>query len=104
MTTQQYPQQTSQVRPDVDLRQQDRDRQHVVRDVRETKPSMKTTEFWVMLVAVAGILIASYADSDSFSRDDGWLYVTLVVVAYLVSRGLAKVASYDRVDRDWNDR
>ena len=63
---------------------------------------MKTTELWIALAAIAGLLIATYADSDSLNRVDGWRFVTFVVVAYLVSRGLAKVATADRFDRHWN--
>jgi hypothetical protein len=44
------------------------------------------------VVAIAGILIATYADDgDTLTADDGWLYASLVVIAYIVSRGLAKL-------------
>ncbi|UDY36721.1 hypothetical protein [Dermatobacter hominis] len=108
MTTQQYPQQYPPASTPADRVSDGNSastrQTHTVRDVRETRPSFKTTEFWVMLVAIAGILVATYADSDSFDRVDGWRFVTFVVVGYLISRGLAKVASYDRVDREMGDR
>ena len=62
----------------------------------ETKPAFKTTEFVVFVVAVVGVLIASalVGDSDGrgdvFLADKAWLYVTLLAVGYMISRGLAK--------------
>lgn len=64
----------------------------------ETKLGFKTTEFWVMLVVVAGILISTYADNDTLSREDGWRFVTFVAAAYIVSRGLAKLGSREPYD------
>lgn len=73
------------------------------RTFTETRLGFKTTEFWVMIVAVAGILISTYADDDTLSRKDGWLFASIVVAAYVVSRGLAKLGSrepYDEIARD----
>lgn len=73
------------------------------RTFTETRLGFKTTEFWVMIVAVAGILISTYADDDTLSRQDGWLFVSIVVAAYVISRGLAKLGTrepYDDVARD----
>jgi hypothetical protein len=71
----------------------------------ETKLGFKTTEFWVMIVVVAGILISTYADDDTLAREDGWRFVTFVVAAYLVSRGLAKLGSREPyVDNRRDDR
>ena len=62
------------------------------RPFTETKNGFKTSEFYVMLVFVAGVLFAAYASGeDALGRDDGWLFASLAVVAYIVSRGLAKV-------------
>jgi hypothetical protein len=66
----------------------------------ETKPAFKTTEFAVYLVAVVGVLLASFLVGDTadgrgdvFLADKAWFYVTLLTVGYLVSRGLAKAGS-----------
>ena len=62
----------------------------------ETKAAFKTTEFIVYVVAVVGVLVASalVGDSDGrgdvFLADKAWLYITLLTVGYMVSRGLAK--------------
>ena len=59
----------------------------------EAKNGFKTSEFYVMLVFVAGVLIATYTDVDSLGREDGWRFAAFAVVAYIVSRGLAKLGT-----------
>jgi hypothetical protein len=63
----------------------------------ETKASFKTTEFFAYLVAVAGVLIAAAVVDESngggFGARQAWLYVTILTVGYMVSRGLAKSGS-----------
>jgi hypothetical protein len=69
----------------------------------ETKSGFKTSEFYVTLLFVAGVLFAAYAaGSDAFARDEGWLFATIVVAGYVVSRGLAKLAT--REPYEDNDR
>ncbi len=56
-----------------------------------------------MIAVVVGILIASAVvgqgegaateDSDAFPAARAWLYVAIVAVGYMVSRGLAKAGS-----------
>ena len=74
----------------------------VARLTTETKHAFKTTEFWAMVGVIAGILIASAvvdagegagAAGDAFSAQRAWLYVAIVAVGYMVSRGLAKAGS-----------
>jgi hypothetical protein len=70
------------------------------RHARETKPSFKTTELIVYLLAVIGVLIASWVvdvndDGQRFSAYQGWFLVTLLTIGYLISRGLAKSGSRD---------
>jgi hypothetical protein len=70
----------------------------------ETKPAVKTTEFVVYVLAVVGVLLAStlVGDSDGrgdvFLADQAWLYVTLLTVGYMISRGLAKAGRSARRD------
>jgi hypothetical protein len=67
----------------------------------ETKPSFKTTELVVYVLAVIGVLIASNvvgdgaADNgaDYFAADKAWWYITLLTIGYMISRGLAKAGS-----------
>jgi hypothetical protein len=66
----------------------------------ETKSSFKTSEFYVLLAAVAGVLVAAYADSDSFARDHAWTLVAVLAVGYMISRGLAKLGSREPY---WDD-
>ena len=70
------------------------------RVTRETKPSFKTTELIVYVLAVLGVLIASWVtdvneDGQRFSAYQGWFLVTLLTIGYLISRGLAKSGSRD---------
>lgn len=63
---------------------------------RETKPSYKTTELMAYVAAVIAVLIASAVVGDDdggvdrFAADQAWLYVTLLTIGYMISRGLAK--------------
>jgi hypothetical protein len=65
----------------------------------ETKAFYKTTEFMVFIAATAGVLLASYlvqatdGRGDYFLADKAWLYVVILSVGYMVSRGLAKSGS-----------
>ena len=77
----------------------------------ETKHAFKTTEFYAMLAVIAGILIASAivdqgegtgsGATDAFPANRAWLYVAIVAVGYMVSRGLAKAGSREPY---WADR
>jgi hypothetical protein len=59
----------------------------------ETKWSLLTTEFWAMVILIAGILIAA-ASTDSLDARRAWLYVAIVGTGYIVSRGLAKAGTF----------
>jgi hypothetical protein len=80
------------------------DTAHVTRNRsrgEETKASFKTTELVVYVLAVLGVLIASYVVGDRavndgvdiFAADKAWWYVTLLTIGYMISRGLAKAGS-----------
>ena len=69
----------------------------------ETKSAFKTTELVVYIASVVGVLIAALAtdsgeDGQGFGARTAWLYVTLLTIGYLVSRGLAKLGSRERYD------
>jgi hypothetical protein len=62
------------------------------RTFTETKLGFKTSEFMMAVVAIAAVLIATYADGDdTLTQNDGWRYAAWIAVAYIVSRGLAKL-------------
>jgi len=70
----------------------------------ETKAAFKTTEFVAFIVIVVAILIAaavitaSPGHRDAFTASGAWLYVSIVTVGYVVSRGLAKSGSAQHYD------
>jgi hypothetical protein len=66
-------------------------RSRTVSTFTEAKNGFKTSEFYVMLVFVAGVLLATYADKDTLTHSDGFRYAAFAVAAYLISRGLAKL-------------
>jgi hypothetical protein len=74
------------------------------RTYTETKAGFKTTEFIFAVVAIAGILIATYVGDADLGANEGWKYATWVALAYIVSRGLAKLGTRepygDRFDED----
>jgi hypothetical protein len=72
------------------------------RTYTETKNGFKTSEFYVMVLFVVGVLLATYADADSLARDNGWLIASIAVAAYVISRGLAKLATREPYDEHDN--
>ena len=82
-------------------RNDNRTRHHTA--TTETKPAFKTTELIAYVVAALGVLIASAMvdqneDGQGFGADKAWLYITILTVGYMLSRGLAKAASYENDD------
>jgi hypothetical protein len=87
---------------------------HVRRNRRqstETKSAWKTTELLAYIGTVIAIAIASQTigrdssagSGDYFRADKAFLYITLVTMGYLLSRGLAKSGSRDYYDVDDDD-
>lgn len=78
----------------------------------ETKQAFKTTEFWAMVAVVVGILVAAATikggdtapGTDEFIARQAWLYMAIVAVGYMISRGLAKSGSREPYDKDGDDR
>jgi hypothetical protein len=70
----------------------------------ETKAAFKTTEFFAFVAMVIGVLIAAAivdeADAGGLGAKQAWLYVTILTVGYMVSRGLAKAGSRQPYDED----
>jgi hypothetical protein len=85
----------------------------IARLTTETKHAFKTTEFWAMVAIIVGILIASWVvgqgdgngndNVDAFPAQRAWLYVAIVGVGYMVSRGLAKAGSREPYWADEDD-
>ena len=63
------------------------------RTFTETKAGYKTTEFIFAIAAIVAVLIATYAEDDSLDAADGWRYAAWIAIAYIVSRGLAKLGT-----------
>ena len=89
-------------------RDHDHDRHVSVRKSTETKAAFKTTELMAYVAAVVGVLIAGAVIDESNAGGLGakqvWLYVTILTVGYMVSRGLAKSGSSDPYDADDTNR
>jgi hypothetical protein len=68
----------------------------------ETKAAFKTTEFFAFVGVLVAVLIAAAVidetDAGGFGARQAWLYVTVLTVGYMVSRGLAKSGSRDPYD------
>jgi hypothetical protein len=62
------------------------------RESTETKAFSKTSEFFVLLATVIGILVASYI-MDGFGAEAAWRFITYASIGYMISRGLAKAGS-----------
>jgi hypothetical protein len=68
----------------------------------ETKAFYKMSEFIVFIVASIAVLLASFlvkttdGHGDYFQADKAWLYVVILSVGCMVSRGLAKSSSRHR--------
>jgi hypothetical protein len=71
----------------------------------ETKPSFKTTEFFVYLAAVVAVVITALTvdgdantGGDPFNAEQALRYITFLTIGYMVSRGLAKAGSRQPAD------
>jgi hypothetical protein len=70
-----------------------RPRQTLDQGTEETRRSLTTSEFYIWAAAVVALLVVGYLDDDGLGREQAWLYATYVSVAYIISRGLAKISS-----------
>ena len=91
----------------VDGRSNGRVGQAARRLTTETKQFFKTSEFFAYLLAVVAILIAGNSiegeegGADFFAADKVWLYITILTVGYMISRGIAKSGVRDPY---WDER
>lgn len=82
----------------------------VQRLTTETKAFFKTSEWWSYIVMVIAILIAANSiereegGGDFFAADKAWLYVTLLTIGYMISRGIAKSGVRDPYNAERGDR
>lgn len=77
----------------------------------ETKQAFKTSEFWMVVAVIVGILISAAVikggdttGTDEFIARQAWLYVAILAGAYAIGRGLAKSGSSDPYTEDRDDR
>ena len=62
----------------------------------ETRRSFTTSEFYVWAISVAALIVAGYVNRSGLDGKTAWQLAALVSVAYIVSRGLAKIGSRTR--------
>ena len=91
----------------VDGRSSGRVGQAARRLTTETKQFFNTSEFAAFVLAVVAILIAGNSiegeegGADIFAADKVWLYITILTVGYMISRGIAKAGVRDPY---WDER
>jgi hypothetical protein len=77
-----------------------------VRKSTETKAAFKTTELMAFVGMVIAVVIAGaivdQSDAGGLGARQVWLYVTILTVGYMISRGLAKSGSRDPYTDDDN--
>jgi hypothetical protein len=64
------------------------------RTFTEAKSGFKTSEFYLTVIGVVGVIIAALVDdNDSLTVEDGFRFASWILAAYIVSRGLAKLGT-----------
>jgi hypothetical protein len=66
----------------------------------ETKIGIKTTEFILAIAMIVALLVAAYIGDADLDATDGWRFASWVAAAYIVSRGLAKLATREPYTTD----
>ena len=75
----------------------------------ETKQFFKTSEFGAYVIVFIGILIAANqiesdgSSQDYFGADKAWLYITILTLGYMLSRGIAKSGVREPYNEDRDD-
>lgn len=77
----------------------------------ETKAAFKTTEFFMIVSVIVGILLSAAlikggdsGGTDEFIARQAWLYVAILAGAYAIGRGLAKSGSSEPYTDDNDNR
>jgi len=75
----------------------------------ETKQFFKTSEFGAYVLVFIGILFAANTiegdgGDDYFAADKAWLYITILTLGYMLSRGIAKSGSREPYSSGDDDR
>jgi hypothetical protein len=68
----------------------------------EARPGFITSEFWLTLLSVIALVILAYG-SDALGVRFGMGMATAVLIAYVISRGIAKAGSSDIVSTPRRD-
>jgi len=68
----------------------------------ESRRGFTTTEFWLTIIGVVALVIMAY-NSDLLGVRWGIGMATAVLLAYILSRGIAKAGSDEVVQRDRDD-
>jgi hypothetical protein len=78
----------------------DNDTSRASRFTTETKEATKTTELIAFGLAVVGVAVTAFMvdDGPDFGAERAWLYITILTVGYMISRGLAKAGSHEPYD------
>lgn len=70
----------------------DHDSRSLTNHSTETRRSVATSEFWVGFVSSILVLVAGYTD-EALNVEHAWTLFSIITVAYLLSRGIAKAGS-----------
>jgi hypothetical protein len=68
----------------------------------EARPAFVTSEFWLTIIGVVGLVILAYA-SDELGVRWGMALATAVLLGFILSRGIAKAGSSEVVQRSTDD-
>jgi len=68
----------------------------------EARRGFTTTEFWLTIVGVVGLVLLAY-NSDLLGVRYGMGMATVVLFGYILSRGIAKAGSEETTRRDSDD-
>ena len=68
----------------------------------EARPAFITSEFWLTILGVTGLVILAFA-SDDLGERWGLGFATALLLGFVLSRGIAKAGSNEVVQRSTDD-